>query len=347
MPKPRAHDLRLLVADPDPDRRRRLVSLSEHGGVIQAASLPEAYDLAESQEPDAVALAVELSGDAGLPMFIRLVDALSASFVMFGDETRDRTPARFRKSIEFVRLGPRDRVDAVIAALRGPGPAANEPSGPPRAAAIGPRPRLIAIGASTGGVSALETVLTAFPADCPPTMVVQHIRAGFIDGMIARLDQRCRPRVVAARDGAPVEPGTIYVAADADRHLVISSGAPPRCHLRAEAPRHGHRPSVDALFDSCVAMGDGVAAALLTGMGADGAAGMARVRSAGGITIAQDEASCVVYGMPRVAVETGAAAMILPLDRIAGGLLGTDRPECRSPPGMRAGPNSGSAEMAG
>jgi two-component system chemotaxis response regulator CheB len=181
---------------------------------------------------------------------------------------------------------------------------------------------LIVIGASTGGVSAIETVLTDFPRDCPPTLVVQHIRAGFIEGMIARLDARCAPRIAAAQDGQALRRGEVLVAADSDRHLVLQGKDAPRIRLLEGAPRHGHRPSVDALFESVAPLGRVVSAALLTGMGADGADGMGRIRAAGGATIAQDEASCVVYGMPRVAVEAGAASRVLPLGRIAGALLG-------------------------
>jgi hypothetical protein len=111
-------------------------------------------------------------------------------------------------------------------------------------------PSLIALGASTGGVSALETVLTAFPADCPPTLVVQHIRAGFVDGMIRRLDGRCLPRIVPAEDAQRLQPGHVYIAHDPRRHLVVQPAS--RLALSAEGgtTRHGHRPSVDALFES-------------------------------------------------------------------------------------------------
>jgi two-component system, chemotaxis family, protein-glutamate methylesterase/glutaminase len=332
MTKSSAKNLRLLVADPDAARRRHLLAHLQGITAIEAASLSEAFDLAESQQPNAVALAVELSGDVGLSMFLRLVDALSVSFVMYGDPARDMTPMAHRKSIEFVEFRRSSDVEALLDGLLSGGAAAPpsssatirsvSASAPVSRDAPAALPGLILIGASTGGVSALETVLTAFPPDCPPTLVVQHIRPGFVEGMIARLDARCRPRIVAARDGLPVERGHVYIAADAERHLVLQTGPAPRCRLRDDAPRHGHRPSVDALFESATPFGTRVTAALLTGMGVDGAAGMAQIRSAGGTTVAQDEASCVVYGMPRAAVEIGAAASVLPLDRIADALLG-------------------------
>jgi two-component system chemotaxis response regulator CheB len=324
MPEPRPNNLRLLLADPDPARRRAILAGLPGASVIEAASMPEAFDLAESQEPSSVAMAVDLSGDPGLPMFLRLVDALSADFVMFGDPGENRTPLPLQKAVEFMPLG-RDTGPSCVIDRLNRRPPRSEPA-PSGAANAGTRSgRIIGIGASTGGVSALETVLTAFPRDCPPTLVVQHIRAGFIEGMIARLDGRCAARVVAARDGETIEDGTIYVAADPARHLVLQPGPVPRCRLRPEPPRHGHRPAVDSLFETMAACGSAVSAALLTGMGADGASGLGRIRSAGGRTIAQDEASCVVYGMPRAAVELGAAGQVLPIDRIAGALLEPDR----------------------
>jgi two-component system, chemotaxis family, protein-glutamate methylesterase/glutaminase len=318
--------LRFLIADPDPVRRGRIMAHAPAGAAIEAASLSEAFDLAESQRPDAIALCTDISGDAGLDMFLHLVDALSISFVVYGDRARDRTPERLRKSIPFIPFAAGDDPERVLDGfLSEPGHAApDRPLRDPRATPVasGARaPSLVVLGASTGGVSALETVLTAFPANCPPTLVVQHIRAGFVEGMIKRLDGRCLPRVVPADDALRLQTGHVYIAHDPERHVIVQTGEPARCRLKAQPPRHGHRPSVDALFES-VAGRPGVAAALLTGMGADGAEGLARIKSGGGLTIAQNEETCVVYGMPRVAVERGAADHVLPLDRIAAALFG-------------------------
>jgi hypothetical protein len=152
-------------------------------------------------------------------------------------------------------------------------------------------------------------------ADCPPTLVVQHIRAGFVDGMIRASTGIACPRIVPAEDAQRPQPGHVYIAHDPENTLSCNP-AIRRCRLKAAPAPHGHRPSVDALFES-VAGRRGVAAALLTGMGADGAEGLLGSGTGGGLTIAQNEATCVVYGMPRVAVERGAAELVLPLDRIA------------------------------
>jgi two-component system chemotaxis response regulator CheB len=316
---------RLMIADPDPERRRHILAKLSGIAVIEAASMSEAFDLAERTQPHAIAMAVDLSGDPGLGMFLHLIDALSVAFAMYGRPSSDQTPLRFRKSIPFVDLNDHRGEIRLIETLNGMmsegGPLSIAPRETAAAGRPHTQPKLIVIGASTGGVSALETVLTTFPADCPPTLVVQHIRPGFIEGMIRRLNQRCSPQILVADDAMCPRPGQVCVAADTNRHLTVQAGEPLRCRLKATEPRHGHRPSVDALFET-VAGRPGVAAALLTGMGADGAEGMAKIKASGGLTIAQNEATCVVYGMPRVAVEMGAASLVLPLEQIASTLLG-------------------------
>jgi two-component system chemotaxis response regulator CheB len=316
---------RLMLADPDPVRRRHILSKINGVTAIEAASMSEAFGLAERMQPHAIALAAELSGEHGLGTFLHLVDALSVEFVMYRCASSDLTPTKFRKPFNFIDFtDPRGEirlVQALTVMLFGCSAVAATPTGTAVPRRSHTQPDLIVIGASTGGVSALETVLTAFPADCPPTLVVQHIRPGFIEGMIRRLNQRCAPEVLAAEDAMRPGPGQICIAADTERHLVLQVGDPLRCRLKVAEPRHGHRPSVDALFETAAGR-PGVAAALLTGMGADGAEGMGRIKAAGGLTVAQNEATCVVYGMPRVAVEMGAASLVLPLERIATALLG-------------------------
>jgi two-component system, chemotaxis family, protein-glutamate methylesterase/glutaminase len=181
--------------------------------------------------------------------------------------------------------------------------------------------RIIALGASTGGVEALQTVLAGFPASCPPTLVVQHMKPDFLPRFPLRLAERCKPRVVAAEDGAPLLPGHVYVAANPDAHLTVELRRQPVCRIISGAPVSGHRPSVDELFHSLAQFGPRVAAALLTGMGRDGAQGLQAIRKSGGFTIGQDAETSVVYGMPRVAHEIGAVQLQLPLPRISAALL--------------------------
>ncbi len=188
--------------------------------------------------------------------------------------------------------------------------------------------RLILIGASTGGVDALLTVLTCFPEDCPPTLVVQHTGTGFGESLAGLLDRQCRPDVRLATGPCPVTPGLILIGAGNRSHLMLGKGPKLAARLEKSAPVAGHIPSVDVLFRSAVHMADRVTAAILTGMGRDGADGLKVLHDAGAYTIAQDEASCVVYGMPRAAVELGAVRKVLPLNQIGQTLLadhGTSR----------------------
>lgn len=181
--------------------------------------------------------------------------------------------------------------------------------------------KIVVIGSSTGGVDALLTVLSEFPEDCPPTAIVQHTGKGFSESLIRLLERRCKPHVVAAEDGLTLMQGMICVAAGAPGHLTLTPGKTPRCQIRPGAPISGHVPSVDALFRSVVPMAPQVVGVILTGMGQDGAAGLLELRRAGGFTIGQDEASSVVYGMPRAAWEMGAVKSCLPLHRIGGEIL--------------------------
>lgn len=180
---------------------------------------------------------------------------------------------------------------------------------------------IILIGASTGGVDALLNILGHFPVNCAPTLVVQHTGSGFGASLAALLDRQCPPRVELATDGKPLRPGVVTVGAGTRRHLVMLDGQGRECGLQGTEAIAGHVPSVDRLFQSCVPVARRVVAALLTGMGRDGADGLKALRDAGARTFSQDEESCVVYGMPRAAAELGAAMEVLPLDRIGPALL--------------------------
>lgn len=177
------------------------------------------------------------------------------------------------------------------------------------------RPSIVGIGASTGGPQALEMVLGCLPADFPlPLMCVQHIAGGFMQGLVNWLAGSCRIRVRTAIEGAMPLAGTAYFPPDG-HHLEIDEVGAFRCS--GALPPGGHRPSVDIAFSSLARRyGATVAGVLLTGMGQDGAQGLLDIARAGGLTIAQDEASSVVFGMPRRAIELGAARHVLPLDQI-------------------------------
>jgi two-component system chemotaxis response regulator CheB len=195
----------------------------------------------------------------------------------------------------------------------------------PRTQGSGNGGKLILIGASTGGVDALVTVLSAFPANCPPTIIVQHTGKGFGAGLVQLLGLRCPARVVSCRDGLELTQGMVCIAAGSPGHAALAGSKPLRMTLADGDPVSGHKPSIDHLFLSALPVARRVVAALLTGMGSDGAKGLLALRKAGASTLAQDAASSVVYGMPRVAWENGGAEVQVPLNRIAPALLQQSR----------------------
>lgn len=177
---------------------------------------------------------------------------------------------------------------------------------------------VIALGASTGGVEAIRAVLSGLPVDCPPVLVAQHMPTGFTSRFAARLDEVTQLSVSEAKDGVVLKPGHAYVA-PGDHHLGVRQTAGGlACRISREDPLSGHRPSVDFLFSSVAeAVGPLAVAAILTGMGRDGANGLKRLRDAGAHTIGQNKASALVYGMPRVAFEEGAVIEQVSLDAVA------------------------------
>ncbi len=178
--------------------------------------------------------------------------------------------------------------------------------------------KVLAIGASTGGVQALTAVLPQLPADAPGCVVVQHMPAAFTGSFARRLDEACRGRVTEASDGESVLPGHILIAPGGRHMRLTRSGSRYLVRLTDGPPVHHQKPAVDILFESvATAAGANATGVILTGMGADGAAGLLAMRRAGARTIGQDEATCVVYGMPAEAVRVGAVEEQVPLERVA------------------------------
>jgi two-component system chemotaxis response regulator CheB len=177
--------------------------------------------------------------------------------------------------------------------------------------------RLVAIGTSTGGTQALEVILTRLPRTCPGLVIVQHMPAAFTTAFAERLDSLCEIEVREAKSGDRVLPGLALIA-PGGRHLIaVRQGAQYAVEVRAGPPVNRHCPSVDVLFRSVArAAGRNASGIILTGMGDDGARGLLEMREAGAITWAQDEASCVVFGMPKEAIAMGAAMNVVPLDDV-------------------------------
>ena len=182
--------------------------------------------------------------------------------------------------------------------------------------------KIIFIGASTGGTEATKEVLMNLPADCPAVVITQHMPPGFTKSYAARLDGLCRMSVAEARDGERILPGHAYIAPGGFHLSVERSGANYIARVVDGDPVNRHKPSVEVLFKSAArVVGPNALGLMLTGMGADGASAMKEMRDAGSYNLAQDEASCVVFGMPREAIAAGAVHEVLPLTQIAAKLI--------------------------
>ncbi len=306
---------------------------------------PDAYvarDLIKQHSPDVITLDVEMPRMDGLTFLDKLMKGRPTPVVMISSLTERGSEATLRAlelgAIDFVakpKLGIAEGMQAYAAEIRAKLKVAARARMIRRSAVERPVERgqpivgtekLIAIGASTGGTEAIKELLLGLPADSPGVVITQHMPAGFTRSFAARLDKLCRISVSEARDGDRILPGTALLAPGGLHMEVARSGANYVARLSEAPPVNGHRPAVDVMFNSAArCAGRNLIAALLTGMGKDGARGLLEIREAGGYTVAQDEASCVVYGMPREAAEIGAAEEVLPLEEIGPALLAQAR----------------------
>jgi two-component system chemotaxis response regulator CheB len=306
--------------------------------VVGGASDPfVARDMILQHQPDVITLDVEMPRMDGLNFLRRIMEHRPMPVIIVSSITQRGSAA----SVEALRLGAID----VIAKPGGPGsvgqvaedikrrirglkagPAlqlkklsggdAAPVATPARAARTNARNAnaLILVGASTGGTQAIEALLTRLPADIPPILIVQHMPPLFTKAFAERLDRTCAMKVIESAGGEQVQPGVVYIA-PGDRHMVVERhGLKLMTALRDGPPVHYQRPAVDVLFHSAARLqGVPMVAAILTGMGQDGADGLLALRHAGAATLAEDEQSCVVFGMPKEAIARGAAAHVVTL----------------------------------
>ena len=222
---------------------------------------------------------------------------------------------------EKIKAAARVDIKKYMGARRNAGSTAAQPP-PQRHAMTRTTEKIVAIGASTGGTEAIREVLQRFPINCPGTVIVQHMPEMFTRSFAARLNTLCAPEVREAVDGDTVMSGQVLLA-PGNQHMVLRrSGARYYVRVKPGPFVHHQRPSVEVLFNSVAKYaGRNAVGALLTGMGSDGARGLKNMLDAGAPTIAQDEKTCVVYGMPKAAVDLGAAQHVLPIDRVAGKII--------------------------
>lgn len=332
--------IRVLVIDDSALIRSLLTEIINQAPELTlVGAAPDAYvakDMVMQLKPDVITLDIEMPKVDGLTFLDRLMKAHPTPVIMISTLTEKGADATIRSmelgAVDFI---PKPKIDVV----KGIGEYQQEivskikmaAGAKPRRLALssGTKPKsvpinysgtetIVGIGASTGGTEAIKEVLSQLSPAFPATVITQHMPQSFTKSFAARLDASCAMKVQEAKDGDRLLPGNAYLA-PGDKHLEIKrSGADYRIELN-DGPRvSGHKPAVDVMFDSLAkVVGANVVATILTGMGKDGAKGLLSLFKAGAITMVQDEATCVVYGMPRVAVEFGATKHIIPLDKMS------------------------------
>ncbi|MGE6742155.1 protein-glutamate O-methylesterase CheB [Allorhizobium pseudoryzae] len=330
---------RVLVVDDSPTMRGLITAVlnsdPEVSVIGQAGDAHEARAAIKELNPDVVTLDIEMPNMNGLEFLEKIMRLRPMPVIMVSTMTHQGANA----TLAALEIGAFDCVgkpvpgdvrpfgdlaEKVKAAARSNRGRSRTVAAPPVAPTAEYRVgrKVVAIGSSTGGVEALIAVLQKFPKNCPPTVITQHMPPTFTKSFAERLNRICAPVVQEATDGARLEIGKIYLAPGGDRHLQVSNPSAPCCRLIERDPVNGHRPSVDVLFDSVADLaGRNAVGVILTGMGRDGASGLLKMRSAGARTLGQNEKTCVVYGMPRVAHDIGAVEQQLPLNAIGEEIL--------------------------
>ena len=323
---------RVLVVD-DSSTMRRLISAAlsadpELEVVGEAGDPLQAREAIKALNPDVITLDVEMPNMNGIdflerimrlrPMPVVMVStltsrgaeatlaALELGAVDCVEKPGGADPIGFSRLAEKVKIAARARVRSRVPRPE-PGPSEH----------FAPSEKVVAIGSSTGGVEALLNIIDRLPANCAPTVIAQHMPATFTKSFAERLNRASAATVSEAVDGDPLIPGRVYLAPGGDFHLEVEGARQLRCRVAKGPPVSGHCPSVDVLFSSVARTAkDHAVGVILTGMGRDGARGLLAMREAGAKTLGQDEATSVVYGMPRAAFELGAVERQLPLEKL-------------------------------
>jgi len=336
--------IRVLVVDDSALMRQlltKLIGAQADMEVVCVASDPYiAREMIRSHDPDMITLDVEMPRMDGLKFLENLMRLRPMPVLMVSTLTEKGSDISLRAleigAVDFIAKPKLDGAhtlhaygeelaEKIRAVAQAHFPAHARGPLPPLAKNWDPAissERLIAIGASTGGTEAIRQLIVSLPPDGPSILIAQHMPEGFTKSFAARLDTLARMRVKEAEEHERVLPGHAYIAPGHSHLLLQRSGANYVLRLSQSEPVNRHRPSVDVLFRSVAAhAGANAIGVILTGMGKDGAQGMLEMRHAGAHTLAQDEASCVVFGMPREAIAIGAVDEVAPIEDIPGLLL--------------------------
>ena len=348
---------RVLICDDSAVMRQLLTEILSRDPDLEVVGVANdplvARDKIKALNPDVLTLDVEMPRMDGLSFLEKLMRARPMPVVMVSSLTERGAATTLRAielgAVDFVtkpkidmRTGTLELADEIVAKVKGAARARvrmQAPgSAPARAASataaagamLKSTHKVVAVGASTGGTEALRELLVPLPSDTPGIVVVQHMPASFTRSFADRLNGLCQMRVKEAQDGDRILPGHVLIAPGDFQMRVQRSGAVYSVAVTQDEPVNRHRPSVDVLFDSCAThLGANAVGVILTGMGADGARGMAAMHRAGAKTFAQDEATCVVFGMPREAIAAGGVSHTLPLQALPQAVLDSLSEEAR------------------
>ena len=336
--------IKVLVIDDSPAIRGIIAAIvGEQPDMVVVGSAPDpiaARDLIRALNPDVLTLDIEMPRMNGLSFLKRLMRARPMPVVMLSSHTQEGSDIAFRAlalgAVDFVAKPcagvpvDDDYSASIAAAIRGAHAARDkirqldivtaveaEVALPALGAGVSAAQRVVVMGASTGGAEALRELLPALPMDVPPVLVALHMSGSFTRHLARRLDESCKVKVKEAVDGEPALPGHVYLA-PGGRPMSLESHGTRGFGISLGESGSGPRPFVDTLFRSTAqAAGAGAIGVILTGMGVDGAEGLRDMRDRGAFTVAQDEASCIVFGMPRAALERDAVDSVAPLGQIA------------------------------
>lgn len=327
---------RVLVIDDSPAIRSMLrLALNNDPRLNVVGEADDAYDAREkikALRPDVITLDIEMPRMSGLEFLDRLMRLRPMPVVMFSSLTQKGSDSAVRSlalgAIDCIGKPNNGFSEGVLQDLCDRVYSASNSQSRPAQSKVETRPntqsnrrwskQAILVGASTGGVAAVEVFLRGMPPDSPPIIISQHMPASFLASFAARLDQLLPFDVRLAADDVPLESGQVLIAPGGEFHCGVREAAGSlKSRIWKGPKREGHRPSVDEMFLSAVEFSDKIAAVILTGLGRDGAAGMKALHEGGAYCVAQDQDSCVVYGMPKVAVELGAVDSEVALEKIA------------------------------